>query len=93
MTLQHARLIRALDAAVLSLDAPGALAETLRQLGARHTGYGVAVEDYGPVGAALLWVLQRRLGEDWSAETELAWTRVYAFVAEAMLSGGGRDAA
>ena len=34
---------------------------TVKQLGARHTGYGVKPKDYDTVGAALLWTLEQGL--------------------------------
>jgi len=62
------------------LDDPEKLAREMRSLGARHSGYGVKVDDYAPVGSALIWMFQRTLGERFTAEMEEAWLETYAFM-------------
>jgi hemoglobin-like flavoprotein len=56
----------------------------VRELGARHAGYGVKERDYESVGAALLWTLEKALGREFTAPTREAWAAVYALLAETM---------
>src|SRR5207249_3903730 len=49
---------------VSELDRPDKIDRTLRELGARHTGYGVLDGYYGTVGEALLWALDKALGRE-----------------------------
>jgi hemoglobin-like flavoprotein len=67
-------------------DAPW-LATTLKQLGAKHAGYGVTNEMYGWVGASLLATLAEAAGRDWTPPLEAAWTDAYGAIAGLMQSG------
>jgi hemoglobin-like flavoprotein len=67
-------------------DAPW-LSNTLKQLGAKHKGYGVTDEMYGWVGASLLATLAEVAGKDWSRELEAAWTEAYGAIAGLMQAG------
>ena len=49
----------------------------LRELAIRHVDYGVRPEHYAPVGAALIWVMERSLGDDFTDEVRAAWLAVY----------------
>jgi hemoglobin-like flavoprotein len=44
----------------------------VKALGARHSGYGVAAAHYAIVGEALLWTLERGLGEGFTPEVRSA---------------------
>ena len=59
----------------------------LRQLGARHAGYGVRSAHYDTVGTALLQTLADGLGEAFDAATREAWIAMYAVVAHTMQAG------
>ena len=59
---QGAKLLQMIGAAVGLLDKPQTLLPVLRQLGARHGGYGVQPAHYDAVGAALLKTLAPRSG-------------------------------
>jgi hemoglobin-like flavoprotein len=59
----------------------------VRQLGARHADYGVRDEHYATVGAALLWTLEKGLGEAFTADVRSAWSRAYAVLAGTMQAG------
>jgi hemoglobin-like flavoprotein len=67
-------------------DAPW-LTATLKQLGAKHRGYGVTDEMYGWVGGCLLTALGEAAGPGWSAEAEVAWTDAYGAIASLMKAG------
>jgi hemoglobin-like flavoprotein len=59
----------------------------VRELGARHAGYGVRTAHYGSVREALLGALAEHLAAQWSAELAAAWDRAYNLVAEMMMVG------
>ncbi|HEX8837449.1 MAG TPA: globin domain-containing protein, partial [Candidatus Acidoferrum sp.] len=46
-------------------------------LAKRHVDYGVRAGHYRPVGAALLWTLERSLGSQWTPDLASAWTAAY----------------
>jgi len=74
------------------LERPHELCQQLRALGARHSGYGVKIDQYAPVGSALIWMFQRTLGDRFSLEMEEAWLEFYAFASFEM-ERGSREAA
>jgi hemoglobin-like flavoprotein len=55
-------------------------------LAKRHVAYGVKAEDYRPVGAALLWTLERGLGDEWNPDLAAAWTAAYTTLSGYMIS-------
>ena len=59
----------------------------LRDLGARHVGYGARPEHYPVVGATLIASMAAIAGEHWKPEYERAWNQAFAIVAGAMLEG------
>lgn len=85
---QGVKLMQALGAAVGLLEKPEVLLPVLRQMGARHGGYGVKPEHYGVVGATLLKTLGQGLGDAFDAETRSAWAALYAVVADTMIESG-----
>jgi len=64
-------------------------------LAKRHVDYGVKAGDYAPVGAALLWTLERGLGKDWTPDHAAAWGAAYAVLSDYMIAEayGRREAA
>jgi hemoglobin-like flavoprotein len=81
---QRKKLLQVLSAAIAGLDNLEGLVPVVETLGRKHAGYGVNVAHYDSVGAALLWTLQKGLGETWTAETAAAWTEVYGVLAGVM---------
>ena len=50
--------------------------------------------DYAPVGAALLWTLERGLGDGWTQDLAAAWGAAYTALSEFMIGEAyGRSAA
>lgn len=84
---QRRKLLSALTLTVNSLDRPSALAPVLRELGARHRGYGAQPQHYDAVIATLLHVMQEMAGTAWTDELEEAWRGALDLVKETMLSG------
>jgi hemoglobin-like flavoprotein len=87
---QGCKLMRMLNEIVALLDQPEALIGEVARLGTRHATYGVRDRDYGSVGAALLWTLERELGPAFDAETRAAWAEAYLLVARVMRRAIGR---
>jgi hemoglobin-like flavoprotein len=78
---------------IAHLDNPERLSRELRELGARHSGYGVKVDQYAFVGSALMWMFQRSLGDRFTAEMEEAWLEAYAFMSLEAERGSREEAA
>lgn len=85
--VQHRALIAALDQAVNALEDPGVLAPVLSELGRRHAGYGVVPAHFDVVGAALIWTLERGLGDAFVVPVREAWEALFAEVRRMMLAG------
>jgi hemoglobin-like flavoprotein len=93
MLAQQRKLMQMLAEIVNSLDQPGEVVPTVRALGRRHVGYGVAAEHYPTMGQALLWMLAKTLGDDFTLEVEGAWKAAFEFVAANAIAGMEDDKA
>ncbi len=69
------------------------LKPALRNLGQRHVSYGVRPGDFIAFESALLWALERFLGDDFTPEVRHAWKAFYGFICSSMLEGVNRQAA
>jgi hemoglobin-like flavoprotein len=87
MAEQRRRLMTMLGVAVTGLTRLDTIIPVLRNLGARHIGYGVKDEHYATVGAALLWTLEQGLGPAFTADARDAWSTAYGIVATTMQEG------
>ena len=85
---QSRKLMDTLALAVGMLRDMPTLVITLEGLARRHVGYGVKDEHYDKVGEALLWTLEKGLGDAFTTQVRDAWTALYVAVAQIM-----RDAA
>jgi hemoglobin-like flavoprotein len=85
---QSRKLMDTLALAVGMLRDMPTLVITLEGLARRHVGYGVKDEHYDKVGEALLWTLEKGLGDAFTAQVRDAWAALYVAVAKIM-----RDAA
>jgi len=65
---QKRKLMQMISTAVGGLNNLNQLVPPVKTLGARHSGYGVTTEHYRLVGEALLWTLERGLGQDFTPE-------------------------
>lgn len=88
---QGRKLMHMIGLAVKGLNRADELESLLRNLGARHAGYGVEEHDYEAVGMALIWTLEQGLGDAFTSEVRNAWVAVYEFFAREM-KAGARDA-
>ncbi len=84
---QAGKLMEMLATCLSLLERDGQLAAVLEDLGARHLDYGVKEEHYATVGRALMGMLEKVLGSDFTPETREAWESLYREIAGAMLRG------
>lgn len=81
---QGKKLMATLKIAVKSLDDLDALVPVIQNLAAKHIDYGVTVDDYTPVGNALIYTLKTGLGNEFTPELRTAWIEVYTTLANVM---------
>jgi hemoglobin-like flavoprotein len=81
---QSRKLMDTLALAVGMLRDMPTLVITLEGLARRHVGYGVKDEHYDKVGEALLWTLEKGLGDAFTAQVRDAWAALYVAVAKIM---------
>jgi hemoglobin-like flavoprotein len=84
MKEQKTKLIAMLGTAVTNLHKLDEILPAVKALGARHKSYGVETKHYAPVGAALLWTLEKGLGADFTPEIKAAWTDTYTVLTGVM---------
>ncbi len=84
MAAQKQNLMQMLTTAVTNLHQIEKIIPAVEDLGRRHVAYGVKDSHYEPVGAALLWTLEKGLGPDFTPEVKEAWTLTYTTVADVM---------
>ena len=81
-----ARVMQTIGTALTMLQDLDHLVPILKQLGARHFGYGVEPEHYDTVGRALLDTFAERSGpEVFTEEARVAWTEIYGIVKNTMI--------
>lgn len=81
---QKKKLMQMLATAVGNLHQVEKILPAVEDLGKRHVAYGVTPKHYEPVGAALLWTLEKGLGPEFTPPVKAAWTEVYTTVAGVM---------
>ena len=94
MTEQGRKLMATPAVVVNGLNKLDAILPAASALAKRHVGYGVKAAHYAPVGAALLWTLEKGLGPSWTPEVAAAWTLAYTTLSGFMIGQAyGRGAA
>jgi nitric oxide dioxygenase len=86
MQQQYQKLIDMLNAVVIRLDKLDELTEEIAAMAQRHVQYGVRPAHYKLVGNALIWTLQKGLGDDWNEEVKTAWATCYKILADTMIN-------
>jgi hemoglobin-like flavoprotein len=81
---QGKKLMQMITAAVRGLNDLNRLVPVVQDLGRRHVGYGVKDQHYDTVGTALLWTLEKGLGDAFTPEVKEAWAAVYDLLATTM---------
>ena len=83
---QRKKLMATLAAVVNGLSNIESILPAASALAVRHVTYGAKAEHYPVVGGALLWTLQKGLGEAWTPEVAAAWTAAYGMLSTYMIS-------
>jgi len=86
LTEQKKKLIAMLATVVNGLDKLDTILPAASKLAKNHVTYGVQAKHYQPVGAALLWTLEKGLGEGWSKDVADAWVQAYTTLSGFMIS-------
>ncbi len=85
MSEQGRKLMTTLAVVVNGLDNLPSILPAASALAKKHVGYGVKPAHYAPVGAALLWTLERGLGPAWTQPLAAAWTNAYTTLSGFMI--------
>jgi hemoglobin-like flavoprotein len=85
MAEQRRKLMATLSAVVAGLSNLETVLPAASALAKRHVGYGVKPEHYAQVGSALLWTLERGLGDGWTSDLAAAWTAAYGTLSGFMI--------
>jgi hemoglobin-like flavoprotein len=86
MTQQRKKLMMMLAAVVNGLGNLQSILPAASALAKRHVNYGAKPEHYPVVGGALLWTLEKGLGEAWTSDVADAWTTAYGTLSGYMIS-------
>ena len=86
MTEQRKKLMATLAVVVNGLSNLESILPAASALATRHVAYGAKAEHYPVVGSALLWTLEKGLGEAWTADVAGAWTAAYGTLSGFMIS-------
>jgi hemoglobin-like flavoprotein len=85
MSEQHSKLVSKFNLVVARLHHFEDLKTEIAALARRHVDYGTKPQHYPLVGAALLWTLERVLGDDWTPAVAEAWQTCYALLSKTMI--------
>jgi hemoglobin-like flavoprotein len=86
MAEQGRKLMATLAVVVHGLDNLASVLPAASALAKRHVGYGVQAAHYASVGAALLWTLEKGLGNRWTPELAAAWKQAYNVLSDFMIA-------
>jgi hemoglobin-like flavoprotein len=81
---QGRKLMSMIGTAVNGLTRLDEIVPAVQALGVRHANYGVKPAHYGTVAAALLWTLEKGLGEAFTPEMKESWVGAYTVLAKTM---------
>src|SRR5246127_1135921 len=86
MTEQRHKLMATLAVVVRGLSDLPSILPAASALAKRHVDYGAKPEHYPVVGSALLWTLEKGLGDGWTSEVASAWREAYGVLSGFMMS-------
>lgn len=81
---QRDKLMKMLATAVTNLYQVEKIIPAVQDLGRRHVGYGVEDAHYDTVGSALIWTLEKGLGNAFTDDVKDAWVAAYGTLAGVM---------
>jgi hemoglobin-like flavoprotein len=88
MTEQRRKLMATLAVVVNGLTNLETILPAASALAKRHVSYGAKPAHYPVVGSALLWTLEKGLGDAWTPEVANGWTAAYGTLSGYMISEG-----
>jgi nitric oxide dioxygenase len=83
---QSKKLLAMIGYIIAKLDRIETIVPEIEKLAKKHSAYGVKPEHYATVGDALLWTLEKGLGEHWNEEVKEAWTTCYVLLSNVMIN-------
>jgi len=86
MKEQGRKLMATLGVVVTGLTRLETVLSAASALAKQHVAYGVKAEHYSIVGGALLWTLEKGLGDAWTPELASAWTAAYGTLSGYMIA-------
>ena len=86
MAEQSRKLLSMLSYVMAKLDKLDDILDEVAKLAKRHVHYGVKEAHYTAVGTALLWTLEKGLGELWNEELKASWVKTYTVLSGAMIT-------
>lgn len=86
ITEQGRKLMATLGVVVTGLTRLETVLPAASALAKKHVDYGVKAEHYAPVGAALLWTLEKGLGDGWNPALADAWGTAYGTLSNFMIA-------
>ncbi len=92
VNIQKRKFMNMLTALVSGLSDVDGMMPALLELGKKHRGFGVGIENYGTIGAALLSSLEKIIGKSWNEDQRQAWISVFTFLAVTMQTAGSKAA-
>jgi len=84
MVEQGRKLTAMINTVVVSLDNLGPILGRIQELGRGHVAYGVTAAHYDTVGSALIWTLDKGLGDAFTPAVKTAWVEAYTVLSSAM---------
>ena len=84
MSEQKMKLMSMIGTAVNNLHQVEKIVPAVQELGRKHVGYGVTTEQYKPVGEALIWTLEKGLGDAFTPDVKEAWMTTYQTLEKVM---------
>ncbi len=85
MVAQGRKPMSTLSVVVRGLSDLPSILPAAGNLAKKHVSYGVTAAHYEPVGAALLWTLEKGLGDKWTPEVAAVWTEAYVTLSGFMI--------
>jgi len=86
MSEQRKKLMATLAVVVGGLGNLTSILPAASALAKRHVAYGAKPEHYPVVGAALLWTLEKGLGDGWTPDVAEAWKAAYGTLSGFMIN-------
>lgn len=90
---QGRKLMAMISVAVTGLTRIETIVPAVQDLGRRHVKYGVKDKHYATVATALVWTLEKGLGDAFTPDVKEAWVTTYGVLAKTMKDAAATVAA